>query len=415
MKGFYCLSATVLAGIIGIFLFVYGFIMPQLYTDGSREYQVEINRLVQSIKQSGDIPENISDCFYVRHIESRDSASADGDFFAGNGMDYAVKLIDGVYYRFDYVTFADPYQKTAAAIGVSLGIMTILLVVILLFVDIRLIRPFEKLCCVPEQLARGVLTVPLKENRRKYFGRFVWGINLLRERLEEQHKRELMLQKEKKTLLLSLSHDIKTPLSAIKLYTYALSSGVYQDEQKKKDIILKINDRAGEIEYLLSHIIQASSEDFLNIEVNNDEFYYSMLLEQIRTYYTDKLSVKHIDFKIGEASDCLLKGDIDRSIEVLQNIIENAVKYGDGKMIAISAWDEEDCRLVRVSDTGCTLTPQELPHIFDSFWRGSNSDSHSGSGLGLYICREIMKKQGGEIFAQIDDGVFHVTAVFTKA
>lgn len=415
MKGFYCLAATVLAGIVCIFLFVYGFVMPELHTDGSREYQVEINRAVQSIKQTGDIPKDISDYFYVRHIESCASEFADDDFFAGNGMDCAVRLIDGVYYRFDYVTFADPYKKTAAAVGVSLGIMAVLLVAVLLFVGVRLVRPFEKLCSVPEQLARGVLTVPLKETRRKYFGRFVWGMNLLRERLEEQHKRELMLQKEKKTLLLSLSHDIKTPLSAIKLYTYALSSGVYHDEQKKKDTILKINDRAEEIEDLLSRIIQASSEDFLNIEVNNGEFYCNVLLNQIKTYYTDKLALNHIDFKTDNISDCLLKGDIDRSVEALQNMMENAVKYGDGKMISISAHDEEDCRLICVSNTGCTLTPQELPHIFDSFWRGANADNHSGSGLGLYICREIMKKQGGEIFAQVENDVFSVTAVFTKA
>ena len=98
--------------------------------------------------------------------------------------------------------------------------------------------------------------------------------------------------------------------------------------------------------------------------------------------------------------------------EVLQNIIENAVKYGDGKEITIAFSREDDCQLVHIRNSGCTLSENELPHIFDSFWRGSNVGSNSGSGLGLYICRTLMRKINGDIFAEIQESDMIVTAVF---
>ena len=109
-----------------------------------------------------------------------------------------------------------------------------------------------------------------------------------------------------------------------------------------------------------------------------------------------------------------MNGDFDRSVEVLQNVMENAVKYGDGKSIALHFSEEDGCILITVRNSGCTLADTDLPHVFESFWRGANAESIAGSGLGLYISRKLMWKMGGEIFAEIKDGVMCVTAVFTK-
>ena len=113
-------------------------------------------------------------------------------------------------------------------------------------------------------------------------------------------------------------------------------------------------------------IVKASSGDFLNLEVHNGEFYLSALISQIKAFYTDKLNLLKIDFSIESFSDCILSGDLERCVEVLQNIIENAVKYGNGKEISIAFSREDDCQLVHIRNSGCTLSENELPHIFDS-------------------------------------------------
>ena len=227
-------------------------------------------------------------------------------------------------------------------------------------------------------------------------------------------ERELNLQREKKMLLLSLSHDIKTPLSAIKLYSKALSKGLYTDKEKQLEIAENINAKADEIEGYVAEIITASREDFLSLDVNMGEFYLSELVTKIKLYYTEKLSLIKTDFFVGEYGDCLISGDLDRSVEVVQNIMENAIKYGDGKKISISFSEEEGCILIAVKNSGCTLPDTDLPHIFESFWRGANAENLKGSGLGLYICRQLMHKMNGEVFAQIKGGDMCVTAVFGK-
>ena len=374
-----------------------------------RPYRVEINRIVREIEENGLESVNLSEYEYVTHIESY------GNNFYNTDSDYAIREIDGVLYRLDYSgNVKSPKSSMIILVNVLLGIMTALLFAVLLFIRQKILLPFERLTDVPYELSKGNLTVPIKENKNRFFGRFIWGVDLLRENMEQQKQRELALQKDRKMLLLSLSHDIKTPLSAIKLYAKALSKGLYSDRNKQLEIADNIEKKTDEIEGYVSQIITASREDFLSLELNMNEFYLSELVGSIKKYYSEKLALIKTEFLIGSYTNCLLKGDPDRSIEVLQNVMENAVKYGDGKSISIHFSEEEGCILISIRNSGCTLSDAELPHIFESFWRGVNAEHAKGSGLGLYICRQLMHKMNGEIFANAKDGFLSVTMVFNK-
>ena len=170
-----------------------------------------------------------------------------------------------------------------------------------------------------------------------------------------------------------------------------------------------------EIKRYVDEIVTASREDFLNLEVSMGEYYISEVMKVIENYYKDKLSVIHTEFQVNEISECLVKGDKNRMVEVLQNVMENAIKYGDGKSIRISFGEEEDCKLIHIENSGCNLKKEEFPNLFDSFYRGSNSSGVKGSGLGLYICKTLMRKMDGEIFAQTKEESFVVTVVVRKA
>lgn len=406
MKAFNRIFAAVIA-VLALLFAAANIILAADGSGGGRPYRVEINRLALQIETEGRA--DISDCEYVTNIERY------GENFYSTESDYVVREINGELYRFDYKTeVGGDRTRLAVTVNVILGVMAVLIISVMVYVKFAVLAPFEKLTDVPYELSKGNLTAPVKETKNRFFGRFLWGVDMLRENIEQQKVRELELQKEKKMLLLSLSHDIKTPLSAIKLYSKALSKGLYESREKQLDIAESINSKADEIESYVSQIVTASKEDFLSFDVNVGEFYLSELVARIKGYYAEKLSLIGTDFSVSDYSDCLLSGDVDRSVEVVQNVMENAVKYGDGNIISLSFSEEDGCILVTVRNSGCTLADTDLPHVFESFWRGTNAEKISGSGLGLYISRKLMRKMNGEIFAEIRGGYMYVTAVFAK-
>lgn len=413
MKRFNIIFAGIIFTIILLFL-ICNISLLSISENAGRQYRVEANRIADSILNNGIDSVDLSEYGSITKVVKINDENKN-DFFNAES-DYVIRKISGDIYRIEYTAQKNKtLSEMIKLINITLFIFSLFITAIILFIRQKILKPFFLLRDTPYELSRGNLTVPIKENKNKFFGKFTWGIDLLREKLEQSKKRELELQKEKKTLLLSLSHDIKTPLSAIKLYSKALSKGLYSDTSKQIEVAESINKKADEIEKFVSEIIRASSEDFLHFDVNAGEFYLSQVINKIAEYYNEKLSVIGTDFFVGKYSDCLLKGDMDRLIEVIQNIMENALKYGDGHSISLEFDEEEYCRLITVKNSGCKLSDMELPHIFDSFWRGSNVENHEGSGLGLYICRQLMHKMNGEIFAEIKNDYMYVTLVLEEA
>lgn len=389
------------------------FITNYLYINNSksnesRQYRVESSRVAQDIKNSGYDKLDISKYNTILNV----SIFNENEYCKN---DYLIENIDGILYRIEYNQNKDN-KFNIILLNTSLGIIFCLSIITFVYIGKKIIKPFSTIKELPYELAKGNLTMPVKEQKSKFFGKFIWGMDMLRENLEDNKEKELRYQKEKKTLILSLSHDIKTPLSAIKLYSKALEDNLYTTEEKRAEAIRGIMKNADEIEHYVSEIVKNSKNDFLDLSVNKGEFYLTEVINKIESYYKDKLSVIHTEFLVEDFSNCLLKGDCERVIEVLQNVMENAIKYGDGNSIKISFSEEENYKLISVCNTGCDLQENELPHIFDSFYRGSNSKNENGSGLGLYICKQLMHKMEGEIYAEMmENSCFVVTVVIQKS
>ena len=395
-----------IASVFIIFAFAVVNFIPELSDDSSSILNVEINRIVREIEESGDVP----DADKYTSVTGIYKHSGDEDFFVSES-EYVIREIDGELYRIEYFEQIENTNEVLY-VNIALGVFSLFVLLVLFYIRQNIIKPFSQITNLPYELSKGNLTMPLKENKNRFFGKFLWGLDMLREKLEESRQAELELKKEKKTMLLSLSHDIKTPLSAIKLYAKALSSGIYKEPRKQQEVYESINTKADEIEKLVAEIMRNETEDIIAFDIKNGEFYLSEVIDGINTYYTDKIA--NTDFSIARYSECMLSGDPDRLTEVLQNIIENAIKYGDGKSINLSFSDEEDCRIITVSNSGCTLDKGELAHIFDSFFRGSNVGSKAGNGLGLYICRQLTRAMDGDIFADINGDDMCVSVVCKK-
>ncbi len=365
-------------------------------------YRVEAKRLADEIAETGNY-----DLEKYPHITGVSGAD-DGELYISDEH-YLIIEAGGTLYRVEYAVGNG--QHSIAAINCVFGALFVLMIGILYYIRGHIIVPFGRLNDVPQELAKGNLAVPIPEEKSRFFGKFTWGVNLLRESIEDSRKKEITMQRDKKLLLLSLSHDIKTPLSAIKLNAKALARGLYKDEEKRRVAAESINTRADEIERFVNEITKAASEDFMSFEVTQGEAFLSDIITRIDARYAPQLAMSGTEFVIQKYDDCILSCDSDRLAECLQNLIENAIKYGDGRRIEISFDKMDGCELITVSNTGCTLEEKELPQIFESFHRGNNARKVPGNGLGLFICKRLMVLMNGEVYADIRDECFYITLV----
>jgi len=396
---------TVFITVIAVFLVLMGILEFFLLYQPDRNdgyYRVEAKRLADELRETGTY-----DLSKYPHLTAVHTA-ADGPLY-DTASHYFILEAAGTQYRVEY----DPEPKNNLfwKVNAILVLMLLLLLALLLYFRKHIIIPFSRLNNVPRELAKGNLAVPIPEEKSRFFSKFTWGVNQLRETIEDSRKKEITMQRDKKLLLLSLSHDIKTPLSAIKLNAKALAKGLYRDEEKRRSAAESINSRADEIEGFVRQITEAASEDFMRFDVTQGEAFLSAILKKLYDRYAPQFAMTGTEFEIAHYQDCLLSCDPDRLAECLQNLIENAIKYGDGRKIAVSFERMDGCMLITVSNTGCTLEEKELPQIFESFHRGSNAQSAPGNGLGLFICKRLMAQMGGEAFAEIRGDLFAVTLV----
>ena len=403
-------AATIIIITEVLIIIVLNVIYLSFIRDSGKYYRVETERVVRMLEGDSSLRENpegvdISGFSTIIRVSRFNSSEICNN-------DYVVEEVDGTPYRIEYKADKNSTAFLLMNIGMAAGLL--LTVGVFIYIGMKVIKPFDKMSSLTQELAKGNLSAPIKEERSRFFGKFLWGMDMLRENLEDSKTKNLEYQKEKKTMLLSLSHDIKTPLSAIQLYSKALSEGLYDTEEKKQEALAGILSKTEEIRGYVDEIYNLSREDFMELSVNVGEVYLKEVMEGITAYYKDKLSVIHTEFEIGEYDNALLSADKDRLVESLQNLMENAIKYGDGRKISISFSEEEDCKLITVENTGCTLEEGEINNIFDSFYRGSNTTNIQGNGLGLYIVKQLMTKMDGDVFAEKEDDVFKVTLVVRK-
>lgn len=310
------------------------------------------------------------------------------------------------YIKFIYKIPVLNIQNIIISAEIALFILELFLLFVLIYMKKKLVNPFQRLSELPIQLAKGHLKGHVKEEKSRYLGKFMWGMGQLKDTLDISRQRQIELMKDQKKMLLSLSHDIKTPLNLIKLYSKALEEDIYTNEQEKRNAMHQIGEKSKEIEKYVEEIIQSSREDILDLPVHNSEFYLQDLLSKVMNVYAEQCALRHIDLKIGDFENRLLKGDIERCQEVLENLFENAFKYGDGRRIEVTFYEEDYCQLIRLFSSGSIVTDNEFNHLFESFFRGTNAQGVKGSGLGLYICKELMHKMDGTIFAEkCEDGM----------
>ena len=285
-----------------------------------------------------------------------------------------------------------------AAFIISIGIC--------IYINYTVLDPFEKLSDYPEKLSKNEISEKLPETKNRLFGRFIWGINMLSDNIRNKQKRVDDLSRDHMTMLTTIAHGIKTPVANIKLYADAISTGLYQPDgivnEKDAEIAVKIGKNADDITEILKELIEKSSGTVVNFTPEIKTFY----LEEIRIFleeeYSNRLNMLRIPYSFRMDHNAMMKSDKSGICRILSQIMDNAIKYGNGEGITVDLNKEEDGFYFIIKNKGEVPAEKELPYIFNSFWRGSNVGNISGNGIGLFEAREIVMELDGDIYVRAD-------------
>lgn len=227
---------------------------------------------------------------------------------------------------------------------------------------------------------------------------------MLRDSLNDNRLTISRLEHERQTLLTSIAHGIKTPVTNILLYAEAIETGLYSAGKTTPEdaaIAAKISKNAEDIRKLTSELLENTSSAAFDYTPVLSEFYFSEIAEMLKSEYHEKFTLLRIPYSIICESDAILNSDKTALVRICVQIIENAVKYGNGKGISIILDRADDCFSISIRNKGNLLSEDEIPFIFNSFWRGSNASGIEGNGIGMYVSRKTARTLGGDLYAEV--------------
>jgi len=310
------------------------------------------------------------------------------------------RLCGLVEYRFA----DDSLKMLRLCVNIVLAASFIIAAVFIIGTYIKIIMPFRKLADYPEKLARLRDIQKLPESRSRFFGKYVWGMNMLTDVLSASSRRIHALEGEHQKLVTSIAHGVKTPVANIRLYTDAVRTGLYTGTGMTSDIADKIDRNAEKIQSLAQALMDAADASFDGQDIEVSTFYLNELAELVRSEYTDRMELLHIPFSVECEGAPLLESDKYALYRAISQLLENALKYGDGTGITVKMMKQDDGFSIAVRSRGGLLPESELPYVFRSYWRGSNAAGKDGSGIGLYVVHETAKALGGSAHARRIEG-----------
>lgn len=292
-----------------------------------------------------------------------------------------------------------PYLKTIGLTfmtAVFLCVTTLILIMFIYFHS-RIIKPFKRLESYSQEIARGNFNIPLPMEKTNIFGAFTWAFDMMRVELRKAKESEMEAQKAKKELIATLSHDIKTPVSSIKAYAEGLIYNMDNSSHRREKYLHTIMKKSDEVTRLVNDLFVHAITDLEKLEIKPSECYSKELFESIVEPYeiqlAERLTVKQ------DIPNIMVWTDRRRLSQVIDNVINNSLKYAPESSIKVSAESCDGYFVISVIDNGKGIAPEDLPFVFEKFFRGKNAATGEvqGSGLGLYISKYIMDKTGGYI------------------
>ena len=296
--------------------------------------------------------------------------------------------------------------------------MFVAIFLILIFTGLMLTRwihkgvfdPVNELNVAMRRIKEGNFDYVLQTDVKGEIGDLYRNYEDMRLRLKENAEENRESEKQNRELVSNISHDLKTPITAIKGYVEGIMDGVADTPAKIDKYIKTIYNKANDMERLINELTYYSGIDNNRIPYNfhriNVSDYFGDCIEEVGL----DLEQKNIQLNYSNlaGSDTVVIADPEQMKKVINNIISNSVKYMDKPhgIIDIRILDEADSIRIEIEDNGKGIVQKDLPKIFERFYRtdASRNSAQGGSGIGLSIVKKIIEDHGGYIWATSRDG-----------
>lgn len=261
------------------------------------------------------------------------------------------------------------------------------------YIYVVILRPFEKMKDFAVKISAGDFDVPLKYQRSNYFGDFTWAFDSMRKEITKARVCEREAIDNNKTVIATLSHDIKTPIASIRAYAEALSASMDTSYEKRERMLDVITRKCDEVSRLTDDLFLHSISDLDKLKIEPEKLEICSFMEIVMQEISLSQGDVHFRKPVFKA---YVNVDRNRLTQIVENLINNAGKYAKSN-IDVFLTEEEDSVALHVRDYGSGIPDENMPFIFDKFYRGSNCGNEQGSGLGLYIVKYITEKMDGKV------------------
>lgn len=265
--------------------------------------------------------------------------------------------------------------------------------------------PLEKLQKAARNIKEGNLDFEIRQESDDEIGQLCQDFEEMRLRLKANAEEKVAYDRENKELISNISHDLKTPITAIKGYVEGIMDGVADTPEKQEKYIRTIYNKANDMERLINELTFYSKIDTNRIpyrfdRINVNEYFADCVEELSIELEEQNIELAYFNY-VDE--DVQVIADAEQIKRVINNIVSNSIKYIDKPKgyINIRVKDVGDFVQVEIEDNGKGIATKDLPLIFNRFYRtdASRNSSKGGSGIGLSIVKKIIEDHGGKVWA----------------
>lgn len=386
-----------------------------------KEFQKYLEQRLSNLKGKYIITENDS-----MVLASKDISKFDGEKCAQqvkkqsaenmseiNGKQYIVGLTN--------IKFRDGFIGSViilAPVGDNFDMLKMLIIVIILVFIIssiivnivtsylfskRIIKPVELLEMATTEISKGNLNYEITEFGDDEIFKLCGGFEAMRVQLKDSIRMKVKYDENRKILVSSISHDLKTPITSIKGYVEGILDNVANTPEKRNFYLKTIYSKAENIDLMIDDLLLYSKLDLNQIPFNFEKTdiveYFKYCIYEVQPELEKENININLENNLKEAT--FLKIDLERMKRVVMNIIDNSRKYMDKEQgsITIKLRDTNLSIIVEIRDNGMGIDKNNINNIFDRFYREDAARSETkGSGLGLAIAKQIVEGHNGKIW-----------------